>query len=193
MPTSRVSAGRSDGACSAFVSERRSAIARRWRNARYPLGPPPQAGQDLFADRILAESGLGAPTPVFRPNAQRESIGTNVQRESWPNVARTEGIRPRESYALAYSGPGGFPKLRRGRQNKAPARSDADRAEFSKHVQAKCGSTLRHTFQAECSSGVNGLRPAQAKPLGSMPCTLQLDYAAPRVGVLLTPANSNAN
>ena len=47
--------------------------------------------------------------------------------KSWPNVARTEGIRPRESYALAHSGPGGFPKLRRGRQNKAPARSDADR------------------------------------------------------------------
>jgi hypothetical protein len=66
-------------------------------------------------------------------------------------------------------------------------------AKFSKHVQAKCGSTLRHTFQAECSSGVNGLHPAQTKPLGSMPCPLRLDYAAPRVGVLLTPANSNAN
>ena len=37
-------------------------------------------------------------------------IGTNVQRESWPNVARTEGIRPRESLSSGTQRSRWFPK-----------------------------------------------------------------------------------
>jgi hypothetical protein len=57
---------------------------------------------------------------LFRPNAQRESIGTKEQQESWPSVASSESIAPAKPTTLAHSGLGGFPKLRRGRQIKKP-------------------------------------------------------------------------
>jgi hypothetical protein len=41
----------------------------------------------------LHHRGEGPPKPL----PVRVSIGTKVQLESWPNVARTEGIRSRES------------------------------------------------------------------------------------------------